>query len=281
MQKFQFLDHKTHGTPHFPVEYYRVDHRHPRYRMAFHWHKEWELLRVLEGEFRLTLNEEEYCIRAPQTVLISPETLHGGEPCNAVYECLVFNLYDLFKKCDALKPALSPFYKNERIPHPLCLSQSQEAADLLELFHREVSPSAVPDTVAGILKLFSALLCQKGFRTARAEETPWSARIKAVLEYIEAHFQENLSLDTLAEVAGMNSRYFCRVFYGMTRHTPMNYVNFYRIEHAAFLLESTDLPITRIATDCGFWESSYFTKVFKKYRNCTPRQYRAKIKKGI
>jgi AraC-like DNA-binding protein len=54
----------------------------------------------------------------------------------------------------------------------------------------------------------------------------------------------------------------------------MNYVNYYRIEQAAFLLDSTDMPITQIATESGFWESSYFTKVFKKYKGTTPQRHR-------
>ena len=66
-----------------------------------------------------------------------------------------------------------------------------------------------------------------------------------------------------------------RMFYQKEVTTPMNYVNLYRIEQATFLLDSTDLPITQIATECGFWESSYFTKVFKKYKGTTPKRHRA------
>ena len=80
MQKFQYLDKKQHGTPDFPVEYYFVDSNHPRYTMAFHWHQEWELLRVLEGKFLLSLDDTTYTLSAGDAVLISPETLHGGEP---------------------------------------------------------------------------------------------------------------------------------------------------------------------------------------------------------
>lgn len=121
-------------------------------------------------------------------------------------------------------------------------------------------------------------LIREGRYQSTTNKNGGSARIKSVLEHIEAHYGEELSLDALANVAGMNARYFCKVFYSLTHTTPMNYVNFYRIEQAAFLLDTTDLSITEIAADCGFWESSYFTKVFKKFKGTTPQRYRRALR---
>ncbi len=275
MQKFNFLDKKQHGTTEFPVEYYYVDSRHPRYHMATHWHGEWELLRVLEGSFLLTLDNEQYSLKAGDILLIASETLHGGEPTDCVYECLVFDLYGLFKKNDAVKPQLRPFYHGDLLPDRLFTNADTAPARVLDLFTKgNVSPCIELETFSAISALFAWLIREKRY-VAAAGGSQWSSRIKPVLEYIEAHYGENLSLDILAEVAGMNARYFCRVFYSLTHSSPMNYVNFYRIEQAAYLLDSTDLTVTEIAAECGFWESSYFTKVFKKYKRVTPRQYRS------
>ena len=284
MQKFHFLDKKQHGTPAFPVEYYFVNAAHPRYAMAFHWHREWELLRVLEGNFLLSLDDTTYKLGAGDAVLLSPETLHGGEPVDCVYECLVFDLYGLFKKVDAVKSFFTPFYQKEWLPGPLLPPCDAQVAALMDCFPGAPHPCLEANTIAGILQLFSHITQAENYQVMTPDlmqSKQWFARIKTVLEYIEGHFGENLSLDTLAQVAGMNARYFCRVFDSLTHHTPMNYVNLYRIEHAAFLLESTDQTITQIAAECGFWESSYFTKVFKKVKGCTPKTYRANIKKAV
>ncbi len=284
MQKFQYLDKKQHGTPDFPVEYYFVDSNHPRYTMAFHWHQEWELLRVLEGKFLLSLDDTTYTLSAGDAVLISPETLHGGEPEDCVYECLVFDLYGLFKKVEILKSYFTPFYQKEWVPGPLLPGNESPVADLMDVFWSPHTTCPEPKVLAGLLGLFTAIITTHNYQVNtpnQAQSKQWSHRIKAVLEYIEGHYSENLSLDMLAQVAGMNARYFCRVFDSLTHHTPMNYVNLYRIEHAAFLLESTDQSMTQIAAECGFWESSYFTKVFKKVKGCTPKTYRANIKKAV
>ena len=98
--------------------------------------------------------------------------------------------------------------------------------------------------------------------------------MKAVLEYIEAHYNADISLGDLASIIGMNPKYFCKFFASLTHQTPMDYVSFYRVEHAAYLLDSTDLSVTAIGSECGFSESSYFSKVFKKYMGITPKEYR-------
>jgi AraC-like DNA-binding protein len=181
-------------------------------------------------------------------------------------------LYGLFKKNEAVKRYLRPFYRQDVSPDCFFLENDCEVSRVLDIFSGD-SPCKELETVSAIAGMFAWLIKEKRFTDAPSK-TRWSYRIKPVLEYIEAHYSEPLSLDTLASVAGMNSRYFCRVFYSLTNSTPINYLNFYRIEHAAYLIESTDLPITDIASECGFWESSYFTKVFKKYKNTTPQKYR-------
>ncbi len=278
MQKFDYLDKKQHGTPDFPMEYYYVDSRHPRYHMAFHWHNEWELLRVREGELSLTLDDEAHRIQAGDIVLIPGETLHGGEPSLCIYECLVFDLYGLFGKTDAVRPLLRPFYKLDVIPDRFFTNEDDAPAKVLDIFSKnDGSPGLALEALSAVAGLFAWLLRDARYQ-AMADASRWSSRIKPVLEYIEAHYGETLTLDILADVAGMNARYFCKVFSSLTHTTPMNYVNFYRIEQATFLLDSTELPITAIAADCGFWESSYFAKVFKKFKGTTPQQHRRALR---
>ena len=274
LRKFTYLDKKQHGTAEFPVEYYYVDSTHPRYQMAFHWHNEWELLRVIKGELLLTLNDEQHRIKAGEIVLIAGETLHGGEADDCIYECLVFDLYGLFNKIEAVRTALRPFYRMDISPDLFFKNSDLYPARVLDVFSGDKrSPCLALETISAIAELFAWIIKEKRFQSA-SRKSGWSARIKPVLEYIETHYGEELSLDILSTVAGMNARYFCKVFYSLTNTTPMNYVNFFRIEQAAFLLDSTDMYITEIASNCGFWESSYFTKVFKKFKGTTPHLYR-------
>jgi len=58
MKYDEYREQKTHGTSHFPLEYYFVDKEHPQYEMPLHWHSEFEVLRVLSGSLTLYLNNE-------------------------------------------------------------------------------------------------------------------------------------------------------------------------------------------------------------------------------
>ena len=71
----------------------------------------------------------------------------------------------------------------------------------------------------------------------------------------------------------MTPKYFCRFFLEMTHRTPIDYLNYQRIEHACYQLVTTDASITDIAYSCGFNDLSYFIKTFKKYKGITPGKY--------
>ena len=280
-------DKNQHGTLAFPAEYHFVDSRHPRYQMPFHWHKEWEIMRILSGTFHLHLDSESYTAQPGDVLLIRGGVLHGGMPEDCRYECFVFDLHGLFRTMDSVKDSLRPVYRQERLPQsyfpvaePLPI---HNICDELMAAFGEDTPPICPEleTIGCICQLFGWLLKENRFTDT--PQTNYSdnhrmAQIKSVLEYIEAHYKNSLTLEQLSQVAGMNAKYFCRVFRAITHQSPMDYVNFYRTEQAAYLLDSTDMPITNVGLDCGFEESSYFTKVFKKYKRLTPRQYRKNIR---
>lgn len=286
MHAFTHLDQTQHGTLEFPAEYYYVDDQHPRYQMPFHWHKEWEILRVKSGTLQILLDNTQFTAKAGDVLLIRGGVLHGGTPTNCVYECFVFDLYGLFRSFELAKKHLRPFYRQNLLPQeffvfspecPVCRIVDQ----LMHVF--SAGQDAQPcdcyelETVACICKLFSRIITSGCYTKPSADTYEGNYRIdriKTVLEYIEAHYNASLSLEDLAGVVGMNPQYFCRIFASLTHQTPMDYVNFYRIEHAAYLLDNTDYPIITVSSECGFSESSYFTKVFKKYKGMTPREYR-------
>ena len=285
MHALTHLDRKQHGTDAFPVEYYYVDGQHPRYQMPFHWHNAWEILRVLDGTLHISLDREQYSVRSGDVLLIRGGVLHGGEPENCVYECLVFDLYGIFRSMEMVKPYLRPFYRQTSIPRSFYPAEENcpvtaMAGELMGIFS---GGSGCPEleTVAGLCRLFAWIRKNGQCENLSAQEGSDSRtdRIKPVLEHIESHYSMPLTLNDLAEVAGMNPKYFCRVFRSLTNHSPVDYLNFYRIEQAANLLDSTDLPVTEVGNRCGFGESSYFTKVFRKYKSVTPARYRQNVKK--
>lgn len=276
-----FHESEQHGTLDFPAEYFYLDANHPRYNMAFHWHKEWKIIHVLEGTFTAHADDAVFVAHAGDTVLIRDGMLHGGTPDNCVYECFLFDLHGLFRNLDMVKKYLRPVYRQQILPeifYPAAQTpQVKEIiCNLTHAYNEKNSPLELV-VISCISQLF-ALILQNGYYTDSSVdygERPHKIDlIKSVLEYTELHYASPITLDDLAKVAGMNPRYFCRFFRSITHQTPIEYVNMYRIEKAAQMLHSTRLPITDICMECGFNDSSNFIKVFRKYKGMTPKQYR-------
>ncbi|MFC7371909.1 GyrI-like domain-containing protein [Fictibacillus iocasae] len=101
------------------------------------------------------------------------------------------------------------------------------------------------------------------------------SRIYKVLDYIQNHLNENLSLDILAEQSTYSSFHFHRLFVEVMNETPADYVKRVRMEKAAhMLIYMPNMPVTEIAFECGFTSLSYFTTSFKEYFKSSPKAWR-------
>ncbi|MBQ8368611.1 MAG: helix-turn-helix transcriptional regulator [Clostridia bacterium] len=103
-----------------------------------------------------------------------------------------------------------------------------------------------------------------------------SPAIQSVLDYIEAHYAEEIALEDLCSAAGgLSEQYLCRLFKASVGLRPIEYILRKRIDIARSYLDKTDLPITDIAVKCGFNNTSYFYRNFKKFTGTSPLTYRA------
>jgi len=99
--------------------------------------------------------------------------------------------------------------------------------------------------------------------------------IQSCLTYINEHFSEDYSLDTLSEKFGYSPSHFEHSFKDITGSTPFVYINRIRIIKASEMLKSTDKKITDIAAECGYSNISYFNRTFKKIMGVSPKEYRS------
>ena len=98
------------------------------------------------------------------------------------------------------------------------------------------------------------------------------------LDYIDFHYAEALSLSVLAEKCGVSDSYLSSLFRKEMNMTLTDYILQTRIAHAIYLLNTTQMSIQTIASQCGFDDGNYFTRIFKRTQGQSPRQYRKSIK---
>ena len=106
-------------------------------------------------------------------------------------------------------------------------------------------------------------------------------KILPALEYVNRNYSEEITLEAVSLMLGFDQSYFCRIFKMATGATFTEYLNFVRICKAEKMLSHTDSSILEISETVGFSSVSYFNRVFKKYRNCSPRSYRLAEYKNV
>ena len=94
------------------------------------------------------------------------------------------------------------------------------------------------------------------------------------VQYIDQHFQENLSLTEVAEKFHIESSYFSRMFRKEVGDTFVVYISKKRMEKAVEYMKHTDIRLTEIAFLVGYDDYTYFNKVFRKMMGSSPREFR-------
>jgi AraC-like DNA-binding protein len=279
----KYLDYKEdnqQGTFDFPIAYYRIESNHPRYQMPYHWHPEYEIIRILRGTFHLTINGQSLLATKDDVLFIQGGTLHGGIPEDCIYECIVFDMRMLLSNNKISSKQIQQLMRHE-ISISLILPKDLDSLKIVlnDLFTiiSEKKPG-YEFLIQGLLYYMLGILFEtQSYHVDTARPTVSSLqvnRFKDVLNYIEEHYTESISLEAMARIAGLSPRYFCRFFRKMTQCTPTEYLNYYRIECACEQLSDIQISITDVALNCGFNDISYFIKSFHKAKGITPKQYK-------
>ena len=279
MKYLEYREQKQQGTYEFPLAFYDITPGAYRYQMPYHWHPEYEIILIKEGEFRLTLDGQVYIAGKDSILFIHAGALHGGMPEQCIYQCIVFDMKLLISGNLICNKWIQQVIRNE-IRLPVVLSGLDVRINNItkELFSLlEAQKKGYEFQVQSSLYQWMGILYETGHYESKAKEIGRTSiyidRLKQVITYIEEHYTEAITLEDLARVAGLNARYFCRFFKKLTNQTPIEYLNYYRIDCACLALKERKASITEVAYSCGFNDSSYFIKVFHEAKKLTPRQY--------
>lgn len=106
-----------------------------------------------------------------------------------------------------------------------------------------------------------------------------SFQLQHVQDFMLANINQNLSLETLAATANMSKYHFSNRYKKLTGYSPVKHFLNMKMEHACYLLDSSDLTIKAIAATLGYEDPLYFSRIFGKTVGISPRSYRASIRK--
>ena len=280
MHYSNYHESKQRGTQDFPLEFYHVTKTHPQYHMRIHWHMEFEFIRVIEGNLLLAIDEQEMNVQKNSVVFIPSGALHTATPENdCIYDCIVMDANMLMNNSDSICKFIRKIMNHEINIHSFYDESYKDVCQVIwNLFDAIASRcEGYQLIVQGELYHFFGVAISQNFGS---ELSPRSSRdlkrimqLKQALEFIESSYTSSITLQDISDSVHMTPKYFCRFFHEMTHRSPIDYLNYYRIERACYLLLTTIQTITEVAYNTGFNDLSYFIKIFKKYKGITPKQY--------
>ena len=142
-------------------------------------------------------------------------------------------------------------------------------------------------TVQTLLSIIYDLAASGDYHTlasshySHAEVPVTSRRIQKLKDYIDAHFNEEIRIEVLADMVGMTPNALSRFFKQRTNRSISNYINEVRLGHATNMLADSTMSIAEISYRCGFNTISNFNRIFKNIKEITPKEFRESYKKNI
>ena len=248
----------------------------------FHWHDGPELSVVIKGQMEYLVNDKRYRMEEGDCVFANSGTMHSGrsvdaEGCQYLVVSFLTSAIDGAADGFFTERFLGGAMDAKAVPSMLFKKESSRVADVCVSIYKAMikKEDCWEIEVKGLLCQLWHLLYKEAKRqnVVTPESLVPVARVKKAIRYMNENYATRVSLEEIAEVCNLSKSEFCRCFKAITRRTAFEYLMDLRIRKSLPLLDEGGLSVTEAALSSGFSNSSYYTKVFRRYMGCSPREY--------
>lgn len=276
---------RQHSTTLIPYSYYEC--RIPEYFMnvPMHWHNEFEINCILRGQGEFICGDDKFTAREGDLLIVPPNMPHAAYPFSSnalVYDALVFhpNMLGVGSNDRCTTECIRPLIDGSLKINPLIRSDAPNYRQIKSVMDRIFS--CVHDNLphsdlllkSEMLRLFWLLEKDENIICRKENGISYSKMIRPALEYMMENFQENITIDQLADLVHLSKSHFMSCFKKAVGIGAIEHLTQLRINAACEALSSTEKNISDIAFDCGYSNLSNFNRQFKKIVGCSPKEYR-------
>ncbi len=273
-----------HGSIFFPIACYADDLS--MISVPWHWHEEFEYAIAAQGESVFFVENTRIHLQPGDAIFINSGVLHAVDcpvPEQAGLHSAVFHPRLISGNRDSVfwEKLVQPLLKDSALRYVVLKADVPWQRRVLDCFH------AAWDAVAGepedyenlVRYQLSAALrlltqnCPVISQSLSEQERIDAGRVRAMLEFVNANYAYELTVEEIAGSISVSSSVCLRCFHQLLGTTPIQYVKKLRLEKAAELLKTTAKTAKEVAMECGFNDVSYFTKSFREKMGCTPKEY--------
>lgn len=278
---------EKHGTETFPMT---VNHddlwSFEGKNVPIHWHNDLEINLIREGEAVFQVYQKSYRVRTGEGFLLNRNVPHScSSPGNehVRYSTILVRpdfLYGDFGS-DVERKCFQLFLQNSAIPCIYLTGFDENGKEILQKLN-QVEEAFDRKRFCYELKI-KGLLCEAfamilyGHRQELTKFVPANLqeleRLEKMLNYLNMHFTEVISLQDLADQVHLSREVCCRLFKKMTGKTITGYLEEYRVNKSFSLVQSGQYSMTQITEMVGFSNPSRFASAFRKRFGCNPGEY--------
>lgn len=274
--------------PHFPLKLHEIRSEEVgKTLFSHHWHKHLEFLYVMKGKAKFECNSNILLASAGDLVVVNSNDLHNGINLSddLYYYAIIIDPNLLHShSVDAVETKyITPLTQNQILIRNMIKQDPKIRTCILAIvdemrrreFGYELSvKSYLYQLLAHLIRHYVERVLSENDHSTRIKNLE---RFTPVFQYIEQNHQKEITVDHLAQIAGLSRYHFSRLFKELTNKTITEYINKIRIDKAEYLLRNTTMSVSEVALASGFNDIYYFSKIFKKTRQIAPSELRAQI----
>ena len=249
----------------------------PEYKeYSMHWHNAVEILMPTENVFPVICGDKEYILNENDVLIIPPGELHN---LKAQHGRRIIMLCDnaMFKDNPALAEVCRIFSQ------PVWINESYNKGFVSELNETITEMVRIFDSAPSFCEtLLYEMLIEILLKIARHNNSIGSKsdeKADLIKRYIDKFYMNPITLDSLSEAVGYSKFHISR-FFTKNNTSFSDMLNTRRIKAAEMLLRNENTPITQIAMNVGFSSITSFNRSFRKFKDCTPTQFRKMYREG-
>jgi AraC-like DNA-binding protein len=250
---------------------------------ASHWHNDIEFGLITKGELQFNINGNDIKLKSGQGVFVNSKQIHhafsvGRSEWEGVV--LIFSPLLLCTNEQIERELINPVINNRDFTYAVLSDETPWTSDVFRLVEESCDMHARVAEPLGLQSIFCklwALLYNNMPQESSTRDTACDYNIstlKEMIAFIHGNYTGKVTLSDIC-TAGSVCRSKCGVLFKKYLHqSPMDYLTAHRLRKAAAMLSETSEPMNEIAAAVGFAGASYFAETFRKYYNCTPKEYR-------
>lgn len=273
------MDEKNIKKSNISVVYPIVNISKKEYELKLHSHPVFEFFYLKSGYIFFEINGKVTKLKSGDVAFIPPLSKHKAKGIGNIkfeYCSLIFDISVFGEKGNTCRDFFDRIRINRFIQVPSNILD--EIWNSCACSNTKIPGYEFLQTTV-IYNLISYIIQTKQYQTISVLYQSLKYNISAIdkaVEFIKENYKELIQLQDVLDLTNYSKSHFIKLFKDVTGYHFTEYVNKYRIERACLELLYSKKNITEIASDFGFNNIQYFSRVFKQYMNCTPKQFQKK-----